>query len=776
MTLLANISGRAIRCALFFWLALLTGNAMAQTYNMASGTVNTCSGTFYDPGGAAGNYGNSLNVTQTFCSSAGNCISFNFTSFSTQAGNDILTVYDGPNTASPVIGTFSGGTSPGTITASSGCITFNFVSNGSNNRAGWAATISCTSCGTNVLMNSTATVNTCGGLLFDDGGSAGNYAANQNFTRTICSNSAGCLQLVFSNFTVKTGDFLTIWDGPSTASTLIGSFDGGTGIPPVILGTSGCLTIQWVTNANQQDVGFQAVISCEPCPIPPAATANYLSPTSGLQNALVGANMVNTCGATFADNGGTAGNYSNSLNGYYRTFCPNIAGNCMRATFWSVDIQPPGGAFYTDLLRVLNGPTQNSTVIDNITGTFNSYQACMAAGIGPYISTDQSGCLGFRFWSDATTPRAGWVVTLDCVPCPNGPNGTDNSDCRTPTAICTDQSFTDASTGPGIVSDGGGGCVISENFSNWYKILVSSSGTLGLQIVPNVTADDYDFALYSASDCASLGSPVRCSYAANTGTTGMNSAQNLTVNTAICGPANNGSDLIEDVCGNGWTNDIAVTAGQTYYLLVNKWSPGGSGFTLDWVVASGASLNCAVLPVELMRFTAEPNGDIVDLTWTTASETNNDYFTVERSRDGENFEPIQRVNGAGTISYERTYLTIDPQPLKGVSYYRLKQTDFDGKYTYSETVAVKFGNRSGAFELFPNPAGDKVSVIFNETVREDRTLRITDMSGREVFRTRFGIADAVSSYTADVSGLSKGVYFVSLESEQGVTTQRLLLQ
>ena len=84
---------------------------------------------------------------------------------------------------------------------------------------------------------------------------------------------------------------------------------------------------------------------------------------------------------------------------------------------------------------------------------------------------------------------------------PNGPNGTDNSDCSSFTPICTDQSFTDASTGPGIVSDGGTGCVVAENFSNWYKLIINNSGTLGLRIVPNVSSDDYDFALYQAAAC-----------------------------------------------------------------------------------------------------------------------------------------------------------------------------------------------------------------------------------------------------------------------------------
>ena len=119
-----------------FYLLAFGFSANAQVYNMTAGTINSCSGNFYDPGGSGANYGNNVNITETFCSNSSNCIIVTFTAFNTQAGNDILTIYDGPSTASPVIGTFSGNTSPGAIISSSGCITFRFVSNGSNTKPG----------------------------------------------------------------------------------------------------------------------------------------------------------------------------------------------------------------------------------------------------------------------------------------------------------------------------------------------------------------------------------------------------------------------------------------------------------------------------------------------------------------------------------------------------------------------------------------------------------------------------------------------------------------
>jgi len=144
----------------------------AQTYTMPVSTtgavatsITTCSGTFYDDGGSAVKYSNNQNSIQTFCSSSGQ-IKFTFTSFNTQATNDVLSIYDGPTTASPLIGSYSGAIavttigSAGVVTSTNGCITFKFVSNNSTIKAGWAATISCVAGNDECSNATTLTVNT----------------------------------------------------------------------------------------------------------------------------------------------------------------------------------------------------------------------------------------------------------------------------------------------------------------------------------------------------------------------------------------------------------------------------------------------------------------------------------------------------------------------------------------------------------------------------------------------------------------------------------------
>lgn len=317
--------------------------------------------------------------------------------------------------------------------------------------------------------------------------------------------------------------------------------------------------------------------------------------------------------------------------------------------------------------------------------------------------------------------------------------------------------------------------MLAENFSNWYKILINNGGTLGLRIVPNVAADDYDFALYQASSCGALGSPVRCSYAANTGNTGMDNALNLSTNTAVCGTPNNGSDNSEDVCGNGWTNTKPVLTGEAYYLMVNKWSPGGSGFTLDWVLTGGSTLNCLVLPIQLVTFSAEAEGEIVNLDWLTAAEINNDYFTIEKSKDASEFFPLELVDGAGNSSSNIEYHTVDKNPYSGISYYRLKQTDYDGRSTFSQTVSVDFKKQKDGFVIYPNPATEDVVLVYYSPKACATNLRVLDLNGRLVFSDKMESVKGMNKLELDLPVLEPGVYVVFVETEFKTLKKRLIM-
>lgn len=724
-----------MRTVIVFVVLLSWLTAKAQTYNMpTTGTVSytTCGGTFYDSGGAGANYSASTGgATVTFTSSTGQSLQFTFTSFHTQQNNDILTIYDGPNTSSPIIGTFSGILSPGIVISSTSSLTFRFQTNPNNNRPGWVANIACVVPPPAYNM-SNGTVVTCDALFYDTGGPSGNYGNNENIVQTFTSSVPGqCIKFLFYTFNVASGDQLSVYDGTSTAAPLMGTYSGSS-IPNVrLLSSSGSLTFQFISNSTGTNIGWSGVLSCEPCPTPLGATATYTMYTLGLDGTYCGGNMVNTCGGTIADNGGLSGNYSHNINQIYRNFCPNTAGMCLRMDFYSMNIASG------DWLNVSSTPTQNGpTLSGNLNGSCSSYANCVGSGVGPYTSYDQSGCLSLRFYSNATTNNTGFAATFTCVPCPNGPTGTANYDCVNAIPVCSNASIDDASAGPGLISDGGAGCMLAENYTSWYSITIQSSGTLGLTIDPVTNSDDYDFVLFGpGTNCGALGSPIRCSYAANTGNTGM---------------GNGATDVSETVTGNGWVSTLNVTAGQTFYLCVNKWTNGGDGFTLNWDLTNGASLDCTVLPVDLTSFSCTEQNDLIALEWHTAAEFNNKYFIVERSADGENFELLTTVPGKGTSFTESIYFIADKMPFSGINYYRLSQVDFDGTKRILQTSSCQISN-------------------------PDETIQVVvyDLAGR-LIHAGYAQRGWLSEYLAEQQ-LPFGVYAVSLiGSNRSATVMKYL--
>lgn len=121
----------------------------------------------------------------------------------------------------------------------------------------------------------------------------------------------------------------------------------------------------------------------------------------------------------------------------------------------------------------------------------------------------------------------------------------------------------------------------------------------------------------------------------------------------------------------------------------------------------GAILNInTTLPIELTSFTAMASGGVVELNWVTESELNNDFFTVERMNGESLFEPLEVVNGNGTVNSRHSYTAYDRNPKNGDNYYRLKQTDFDGTSTYSKVVTVKV-NEAESLNVYPNPVNSE---------------------------------------------------------------------
>lgn len=215
----------------------------------------------------------------------------------------------------------------------------------------------------------------------------------------------------------------------------------------------------------------------------------------------------------------------------------------------------------------------------------------------------------------------------------------------------------------------------------------------------------------------------------------------------------NSSGTLIDIGGSGvWGN---ACAGCSNEVLTG---PG---------TITQASLPSNPLPVELLYFTAKPTQNLVNLNWSTASELNNDYFTIEKSNNGRDFVRLGEVAGNGTTNLQVNYSFTDSSPYLGLSYYRLSQTDYDGTTEVFPVVSVLLeGNKS--FSVGPNPVSGsciklKISEMGNHELLE---LNIVDLQGRLVEKKQFK-TDSFGNVDTEIQlqkPLQKGTYIFELIS------------
>ncbi|MEP2671666.1 MAG: T9SS type A sorting domain-containing protein, partial [Cyclobacteriaceae bacterium] len=224
--------------------------------------------------------------------------------------------------------------------------------------------------------------------------------------------------------------------------------------------------------------------------------------------------------------------------------------------------------------------------------------------------------------------------------------------------------------------------------------------------------------------------------------------------------------LLIDRDGDGFAdNDVTPIVGSVsngVATFANVDFQNGDRFTLGNTDASSP------LPVELVMFKASPLRDAIQLKWTTASELNNDFFTVERSIDGEQWLSITTVAGAGTTSEAKVYDALDYLPVDGISYYRLRQTDFDGQVSFSAIERVNFISPDG-IQVFPNPSSG-VFYLTNSTQLEVENIKVVNNLGQTVFPSITKDGDI----TLDLSQLSQGIYILKVWDGASLRSARLV--
>jgi hypothetical protein len=151
----------------------------------------------------------------------------------------------------------------------------------------------------------------------------------------------------------------------------------------------------------------------------------------------------------------------------------------------------------------------------------------------------------------------------------------------------------------------------------------------------------------------------------------------------------------------------------------------------------------------------------VILEWTTATEIENRLFTLERSSDTKNWHVVGTVPGAGNSSVAIDYEFTDQNPLNKVSYYRLKQTDWDGTSTRSQVKSVDFSSDAAGFTVYPNPAEGFARLYIEEQDDEELQVEIYSIEGK------FMSGNVLTSNQIDLQHLTPGIYFVKITSANG---------
>jgi subtilisin-like proprotein convertase family protein len=653
----------------------------------------------------------------------------------------------------------------------------------------------------------TSSITACSGTFLDPGGTS-DYNNNQDFTMTICPSTAGAkLKAVFASFATESCcDNLRIYDGNSTAATLLGTFAGTTSpgtIQASASNTSGCLTFVFHSDFSNVVLGWLVTLSCIlPCQ---TITSNWVSSNEapmadgiiricqGQSVNFVGSGTFGTSstGATYAwkmGNGVTINganiNYTYpAVGSYLANLVITDANGCTNTNSINRNVQ------------VSTTPTITTTATPSTLCTNQTSALAAAVTMTPFTVNCTPPVSGTTFLPDGSGVSYATSITTNCysptatvtaasdivnvcltmehsylgdldfkIICPNGQSvslkdytqggsntflgnpidddlilgpGTGTQYCFTPTATTflvngTTTPVTLPSAGNSLIA---GNYMPFQSFTNLIGCPLNGNWTI--QVTDHIGSDNGYIFSWGINLNATLLSAVSFTPTiASQGWVAATTLSNTSATTANVTPTNQGTPC--------FTYSVTDNFGCTYT------SP------------QCITVNCGTsLPIGLVSFDATAiNNNAVRLNWETSSEQNNDYFTVERSLNGaDGWEQLAIVDGAGNSETLKTYASIDNMALSGVSYYRLKQTDYDGSIRIHEMESVYIDIAGvGDLVIFPNPATDLV------TLKGDlvslSTFKLLNAIGQDVRVNVTSYKQGDGTLVLDISTLRSGVYLI----------------
>lgn len=609
-----------------------------------------------------------------------------------------------------------------------------------------------------------------------------NYSVTSGVVLCISSNyNAGTLTISGGTVVIQSGGTLNSGAGIVMTSGTISVASGGTltkDITPTSASTiNNCGTISGTRNFNSN-----------------VTLNNYSTDVLALR---YGGNVVNN----YANNatisfgsvdvtGGILNNYATGLNfsitGSWNngvTF-NNAAGAGMNVTSVPGGAMPSGSVFnnaglltYSPVLNTTGATFNNAT-----TGTLN-FTSSASANRPNITNNGTMNVSGVFYLAGNTTTNNGTMkftdeLRMDGGTLNMGPNSVTTANTlykNNGTMNMSDQSVLN----------------IVQNVTTWNGTpinLVSGCAAIYGSTTPSTTNINSNFLGNSNLNfCGSA--PMQSGGTVNTITAIANNGSGAYRITMASGPATNGYVQISGVTGvsnlNGYWQVIRINA-TTFDLIGSSYTAGavlGSSQvqvdqsklklgTSTYLGYSGCTNPCIPLPVRLISFTATKQNENVKISWQTAEEKNNLSYTVERSSDGMQYIPIEIIAGNKNSSGIRVYNIYDFTPLEGISYYRLKQTDYDGTIGYSSIAVVNFDKQT-EWNLFPNPSADGSFTIQSDLAEADIiAVTVTDVTGNNV--RSYNAEDY--KQTLEVNGLTSGLYVVSIQSVAEFVSKKLVVK
>lgn len=599
-----NGAGDAVGCSATVYSFTTGSGCYIQP---TTGTVNTsaCGGTYYDSGGSGSNYVNNENGVVTFCpSTPGQLVQANFSSFVTESGFDIMTIYNGNSTAAPVIGTYSGTNSPCQVTSSAanGCLTFRFVSDGSATYAGWVAALTCvasapgapagSTCAVAVPMtlpySATSQSTVCSGNHYTNAsaGSCGTlYESGEDYVYSLTVAAATCIGISLTNCSSPNIGYQVYSGCPGVAGTTCIASNGGTSpcsgsasLPAagtyyiIVDSYSAPFNVTYDISVSNYGAGPSNDLPCN-------ATALALNVNLSGDN-----NCSGSASEPAAASCWTAGNI-NSV--WYSVVCPASGQLRIRTTLGTLTNTQI--ALYSGTCGSLTQVACNDNAPSCGTSSYNNSEISatgLTSGATYFIRVDGTNNLTGTFDIMAVNGTIGFPAAA-------------GQDCSSPNPVCAAsiavgnpgyQAYGNICDFPG----GGGNCLLSgERGSVWYTIPVNAAGTLEFNIIPNdwpgapsTLGTDYDFAIWKttgagAVTCANIAAgsvPLVCNYS-GLGVTG-------------CAPGGNAPAAYPGFNG-AYEAPLTVAAGEVYQLVISNFSNSTSGFTINFNVAAPINYTAA---------------------------------------------------------------------------------------------------------------------------------------------------------------------------------------